>query len=272
MLRQRVLTALVLAPLAVWGILALPGIWFAGVLGIIVTLGAWEWTNLIGLRTGGRLAYTVALPCIMLALFPLLNDPDSMVAVGVVGLAWWLAATVSILRFPGGGEFWREHRGARASAGLFVLIPAWASLVVLHQTPSGPGFVLLLALLIWGADTGAYFAGRAFGRHKLAPQVSPGKTWEGVGGGALFALLVASVGGIWLEPLGGLPAFLLLVLVTIAFSVLGDLAESMFKRLMDVKDSGGLLPGHGGILDRIDSLTAAAPIFALGLYGLGRLA
>jgi phosphatidate cytidylyltransferase len=134
----------------------------------------------------------------------------------------------------------------------------------------GPGYVILLFLLIWGADTGAYFAGRAFGKHKLAARVSPGKTWEGVFGGMLLALTVALGATQWLEPAGQLVPFLVLVAVTVAISVLGDLAESLFKRIADVKDSGGLLPGHGGVLDRIDSLTAAAPVFTLGLIWLSR--
>ena len=122
--------------------------------------------------------------------------------------------------------------------------------------------------VVWGADTGAYFAGRAFGRHKLAPRVSPGKTWEGVAGGAVLALLVAWVGTIWLEPVGGYAAFLVLVLLTVMISILGDLMESLFKRVADLKDSGGLLPGHGGVMDRIDSMTAAGPFFVLGLLWL----
>ena len=125
-------------------------------------------------------------------------------------------------------------------------------------------------LLIWGADSGAYFAGRAFGKRKLAPKVSPGKSWEGVIGGLLTALVAAVIATQWLGAVGGLAGFLALVAVTVFISVLGDLSESLFKRVMALKDSGGILPGHGGVLDRIDSLTAAAPIFALGLLWLSR--
>lgn len=270
MLRQRVITALILAPLAIWAILALPTAWFALLMGLIVVMGAWEWTRLVGLTGGGRVVYSTGVAVVLGLLYPLLAQSESMVAAGAVAVAWWLAALFCVVRFPDGTEFWRTRPAARALAGFFVLVPAWAALVFLQRVP-GPGYVLLLVMLIWAADTGAYFAGRAFGRHKLAPRVSPGKTWEGVAGGALLALAVGAVGMALLEPAGGIAVFLLLCLVAVGFSILGDLSESMFKRIMNVKDSGGLLPGHGGVLDRIDSLTAAAPMFALGIYALGVL-
>ncbi len=268
MLKQRVLTALILAPLAVWAILALPSPVFALLFGVIMLLGAWEWTRLIGFTSmGGRFGYVATIALLMVGLFPMMSMPGSIVALGASAMVWWIAALVSVLRYPAGIEVWRQNKVARALAGGFVLVPAWGCLVLLQHAP-GPGFVLLLMVLIWGADTGAYFAGRRWGRHRLAPSVSPGKTWEGVGGGAAVALLAGAVGWLWLRPETALPGFIVLCGVTIAFSVLGDLSESMFKRMMNIKDSGGLLPGHGGILDRIDSLTAAAPVFALGFYGL----
>ncbi|MFP4131728.1 MAG: phosphatidate cytidylyltransferase, partial [Thiohalospira sp.] len=150
------------------------------------------------------------------------------------------------------------------AAGLVALIPAWFSLVHLHGTTDGPWWVLALMFLIWGADTGAYFAGRALGRHRLAPSVSPGKTWEGAIGGLALALLagtaVAMAAGLAI-PTG----FSLVAAVTVAASVVGDLGESLLKRAADRKDSGTLFPGHGGVLDRVDSLLAATPVFVLGL-------
>lgn len=272
MLRQRVLTALVLAPLAIGSVLALPTFGFSLLLGVIVLLAGWEWSRLVGWDSAAaRLAYSFTLGALMLGLYPLLSEGASVVIPGAVGLLWWLVALTAVWRFPTGSAVWQRFQLARSLAGALILVPAWACLVLLQQAP-GPGFVLLLLILIWGADTGAYFAGRRWGRHRLAPRVSPGKTWEGVGGGAALALGAGLVGWFWLQPDPALLPFLALCGVTIAFSVLGDLSESMFKRLMAVKDSGGLLPGHGGILDRIDSLTAAAPVFALGLYGLERLA
>jgi phosphatidate cytidylyltransferase len=148
-----------------------------------------------------------------------------------------------------------------------VLVPAWLALVVLHE--HAPQLVLLLILLVVAADVGAYFGGRKFGRHKLAPAVSPGKTWEGVAGGLVAAMLMATAGIYWLH-LTPLPFFALSALVVVA-SIVGDLTESMFKRHAGLKDSGSLLPGHGGVLDRVDSVTAAAPFFLIGLERLGLL-
>jgi phosphatidate cytidylyltransferase len=172
-----------------------------------------------------------------------------------------------IVRYPAGSDFWRRNTFARAVAGLLVIVPMWLGVALIHADP-GPAYVLVLMLLVWGADTGAYFAGRAFGRHKLAPHVSPGKSWEGVAGGMAMTVAVAAMASWLLHPMMGAPLFILLSLVTVAFSILGDLQESMFKRIVDLKDSGGLLPGHGGVLDRIDSLTAASPVFALGVAWL----
>ncbi|WP_303904094.1 phosphatidate cytidylyltransferase [Thiohalomonas denitrificans] len=268
MLKQRILTALILAPLAAWAILALPSAFFALLLGVIMLLGAWEWTRLVGLNSNaGRFMYMAAVALLIGILYPLTAAPSSVVVIGVSAVAWWGVALVAVLRYPAGIKALRQSRTTRALAGVLVLVPAWGCLVILQRAP-GPGFVLLLVVLIWGADTGAYFAGRRWGRHRLAPRVSPGKTWEGVAGGVAVALAAGAVGWFWLRPEVMLPGFLFLCGLTIASSVLGDLSESMFKRMMNVKDSGGLLPGHGGILDRIDSLTAAAPVFALGLYGL----
>jgi phosphatidate cytidylyltransferase len=155
-------------------------------------------------------------------------------------------------------------------SGLLVLIPAWAGLVWIHQLSRGPYLVLFLLVLIWIADSGAYFAGRRWGRRKLAPLVSPGKTREGaygaLAGGLLWGGVLAALYGVSVPQQGCL---VLLCLLTVVASIVGDLYESLSKRERGVKDSGSLLPGHGGILDRIDSLTAAAPVFALGLHLIG---
>lgn len=269
MLRQRILTALVLAPLAVWAILALPVTGFALLFAVVMLMGGWEWSRLVGLTAvPARLGYVAAVAAGMALLWPLLPAGDSAVAVGLVALSWWLVAFVVVIRYPEGAGVWKAHPSARAAAGLFTLLPAWAGLVLLRQGP-GAELVLLLVLLVWGADTGAYFAGRRFGRRKLAPLVSPGKTWEGVAGGLLLSFLIAILGWRMIAPGVEAGPFLVVALIVVLFSILGDLLESLFKRLMEVKDSGGLLPGHGGVLDRIDSLTAAAPLFAYGLYVIG---
>ncbi len=270
MLKQRIITALILAPLALWGIWSLASDTLALILGVIFSLGAWEWSRLVGLQgKPARAAYTLLFPLAFYLLHPLLSQGNWPQFVLVLSLMWWTMALMSVLSYPRSAVLWQGSVLARAIAGLFVLIPSWAALVLLHSL-FDHGYFILLACIIWGADTGAYFAGRAFGKRKLAPKVSPGKSWEGVIGGLVVALAVSAVATHWLTPVGGYFAFFTLVLITVFVSVLGDLMESLFKRVMNLKDSGGILPGHGGVLDRIDSLTAAAPIFTLGLLWLSR--
>jgi phosphatidate cytidylyltransferase len=177
--------------------------------------------------------------------------------------AWWLVATLWVIFAPTAGT-----RGLAAMAGVLVLVPAALGLGKLAElAPNGQLLLLFLLVLIAAADIGAYFGGRRFGRHKLAPRVSPNKTWEGFWSGVLAAGCAALVGG-WLLEVPWLPWLGVCVVVALA-SVVGDLAESMFKRQAGLKDSSSLLPGHGGVLDRLDSLSAAAPAFLLGLMVLG---
>jgi phosphatidate cytidylyltransferase len=186
-----------------------------------------------------------------------------------ITLAWWLIALILVALYPRASQTWGQSVWMRGAMGLLVLIPCWRAINVIHGAEDGPYKLLFLFVLIWGADTFAYFAGRQWGKHKLAPNVSPGKTVQGLCG-ALFGTTVITVGALVLL---GIPqqfwlCGMVLSMVTVLFSVLGDLFESMLKRNVGLKDSGQLLPGHGGILDRIDSLTAAAPIFALGAIGM----
>ena len=264
MLKQRILTALILIPLVVWAVLQLPTHLFAALLAVLVLMGAWEWSNLAGLES--PVARVVYVALVALALWLVWWWHGQPVAQGVLALAFagWLLA----LAWIGRPDFARGNQLLKAVAGVWVLVPAWLGLVLLHARPAlGPQLVLFLMVLIWVADSGAYFADRRWGRHKLAPRVSPGKTWEGVYGALAACSLVALLGAWWME---GSPrelvSFLLICLVTILFSIAGDLLESLMKRQRGIKDSGRLLPGHGGVLDRVDSLTAAAPVFVLGLY------
>jgi phosphatidate cytidylyltransferase len=159
-------------------------------------------------------------------------------------------------------------RLAAGLAGVLVLVPCWLAMVAILSVPGrGPALTLLALCMVFGADIGAYFAGRRFGRVKLAPQVSPGKTWEGFIGGVLLTALVGGFGGAML----GMPAAVMVPvgLGLSALSVVGDLTESMFKRSIGAKDSSNLIPGHGGVLDRLDSITAAMPFFALAMSWLG---
>ncbi|PAV24839.1 phosphatidate cytidylyltransferase [Tamilnaduibacter salinus] len=274
MLRTRIITALILAPIAIGGIFFLPPLGFALFTGAIITVGAWEWANMAGITHPlGRVGYALALAAILFALF--LTPPVPILA---VALLWWVLALVMVVLYPRGRRTWRPV-AFKALFGVLVLVPAWVGLnhlrsgdFQLAETGNNLLLILYTFCIVWVADIGAYFAGRAFGRAKLAPRVSPGKSWAGVWGGlaavALLAILVAWAAGcspaqaLWLTAVS---------LVAGAFSVLGDLIESLFKRVRGIKDSSGLLPGHGGIMDRVDSLTAAIPIFALGITLMGWL-
>ncbi len=265
MLKQRLLTAAILIPLFVWAILALPNSYFALLFGVIAILGANEWTRLADISAGFQQGiYSAAVAITLGLMWPLLQSEGYGVTI-VLGstVLWWVVVLLMVLNYPKGSLL--QNRGFKGIAGFWLLPPCWLALVTLHgHGESGPAYVLFMLTLIWMADSAAYFVGRAWGNKKMAPNVSPGKTMAGlygaVVGGALWSLL-----GIYLlQPAYG-AWFILLCMVTVLFSVLGDLAESMFKRNAGVKDSGNLLPGHGGVLDRIDSVTAAAPVFVFGL-------
>jgi phosphatidate cytidylyltransferase len=267
-LKQRFISALVGVPLVVLVVLKLDLSGFALVAALAMLLAAWEWGALIPLQhIAMRIAYLLlTLSCIAVTW----SFAQSDVLVDFVlwsALAWWLFVLYWITRPALGGEATPVHTLAKALLGLGLMISTWLALVVLHSRPDhGPHWVLYVLVLVWVADSGAFFAGRQFGRNKLAPRVSPGKTWEGVLG-ALAACSLFAFGYARFIDLQGsaLAGFVLVCLVTVLFSIAGDLLESLLKRQQGVKDSGTLIPGHGGILDRIDSLLAAAPVFLLGL-------
>jgi phosphatidate cytidylyltransferase len=269
MLKQRLLTAVILVPLLVWGIIALPTTYLAVLLGVVIAQGAWEWSGLMQMPRGSqRAVYLVTtIICIGMAGYALTLPTNNWLSLPGISLLWWLFATIWILRYPRNTKCW-SRMAMQGMIGILILVPAWISVIALHDSgEQGPYWLLYLLSLIWVADSSAYFGGRRFGKHKLAPQVSPGKSWEGVlsaliatGFYALFAanwFHVSGNGNQWL-------VFVVLSMVTVMFSIMGDLAESMFKRHAGKKDSGNLLPGHGGVLDRIDSITAAAPVFLMG--------
>jgi phosphatidate cytidylyltransferase len=271
MLWQRVLTALVLAPLVAAGILYLDSEMLALVLGLIVLRGAYEMGRLANLRNPSALAgYIVAVAVVLWLTRRYLPAGDIELMQWVMAV-WWLVMTVMLVTRRSALRPVRATRPAILLLGGVVLVSAWISIVALHATgPRGPALMLFLFVLIWVADSGAYFAGRAFGKRKLSPFVSPGKTWAGAAGAALGAVVGVSllVASGWAGELPLVPLMALGVLVT-AVSIGGDLWESRLKREAGVKDSGHLLPGHGGVLDRVDSLLAAAPVFALGVGLIG---
>lgn len=269
MLKDRILTALVLAALVAGALFGLSAAGFGIALLAVVLPAAWEWARLAGFTAArARWSYAGAVLALILACWPLVGHRGFVGGVLAVAVAGWIGALLWLKRFADGPD--RPHRpGAVAAAGLVVLVAPWVALVALRGD-YGPGYVLFLMLLVWAADIGAYFAGRRWGRRKLAPAISPGKTWEGALGGGFATLLLALAGAPALAAAGGWPGFVAVCMVTVVFSIVGDLFESMMKRRCGLKDSGSLLPGHGGVLDRVDSLSAAAPVFLLGLYGVGR--
>ena len=267
MLKQRVITALVLLPIALGGFFLLDGAAFALFIAAVIGLGAWEWARLAGLPgQAQRVAYAALVGVLLLGLYQL---PQLARLVLVVGVVWWGVATVLVLRYPASSRYWAGVPG-KLLIGLLILLPAWQGLVLLKQWPLANSLILAVMVLVWAADIGAYFSGKAFGKRKLAPQVSPGKSWEGLLGGLLTSLLLTLITGLYRGWGGGA---LLLALagaaLVVLISVVGDLTESMFKRQSGIKDSSNLLPGHGGVLDRIDSLTAAVPVFAALLWLAG---
>ncbi|OMH39163.1 phosphatidate cytidylyltransferase [Motiliproteus sp. MSK22-1] len=267
MLKKRILTASVLAPIVLICVFWFPLEYFQWFVALVMCLGAWEWANLSGLEDMiQRWLYAAALTAFLpvLVLFPL---PSGVLL--FIACLFWLLGLIWVRGYPGSSDQWGGVL-QRTLMGVAVLIPTWHALVFLKAVAPAGGLLLLLMLLVWGADIGAYFAGRTWGRSKLAPAVSPGKTMAGFYGGLVTSLVIALVIGLYwqLKPLA-LLSLLLVCLVTALASVLGDLLESMVKRHRGIKDSSQLLPGHGGIMDRIDSLTAAAPVFALGISLVG---
>lgn len=269
MLKHRLLTALILIPLVIWGILKLPNDILALILALVIIQGGWEWSRLMQLAAiYQRGLFTLLVAACLGAGWSLLDFGETdWLAILVIGLFWWLLAILWVLTYPRTVARW-SPRGIQAVIGLLILVPTWIAVVWLHgSSANGPYLVLYLLSLIWVADSGAYFGGRRWGKRKLAPKVSPGKTWEGVASAVFASVLYAFLATQVFSISGSLLIFfVLLSLVTVSFSILGDLAESMFKRHAGVKDSGALLPGHGGVLDRIDSVTAAAPVFVVGLW------
>jgi len=264
MLKQRIITALCMLPVALTGFFWLQGGWFALFIAAVIGVGAWEWARLAGLETQRqRIGYAGGL---LLLLWLLWLLPQLAGAVLALAVLWWLLAIALVFSYPDSVRLWQSRR-ARLLIGLPILLPAWQGLVLLKQWPEGNSLILAVMLLVWTADVGAYFSGRRFGRRKLARQVSPGKSWEGVYGGLAASLLLTLLVGLYDDwSARGLMLALLGVTLVVLISVIGDLTESMFKRQAGLKDSSNLLPGHGGILDRIDSLTAAVPMFAVLLW------
>ncbi len=265
MLKQRIITAIVLGAIIVWAIFKLPNHLLALVFAVITILGAWEWASLIRpSQISWKIIYVVFTGALILVTWEF-AEPHHVRTILLVAGLWW-ASVVILLAFY--EPNWLQSdwlQRVLEFSGFIVLIPAWLALKSLHNLD--PKKLMYLLALIWVADIAAYFVGKRFGKNKLAPDLSPGKSREGLWG-ALMASLILSIIGVYLFELDKKVwiYFGCLCFLTALISVVGDLYESLLKRKAGVKDSGRILPGHGGVLDRIDSLTAAAPGFVLGLY------
>ena len=277
MLKQRVITAVIMAGLflAAVAFMSLP--WLALIFGILICLGGWEWSRLCGWEAPAiRVLYVLVLAVVLGALYlycQLGADPQREQVQPFLGLAclWWSLALLWVKGYPGSAVYWRTL-AMRNLMGLLVLGSAWMAAVYLLSFPRGGGLIVVMVLIGASADIGAYFTGKTWGRHKLAEAVSPKKTWEGFWGGMACCALLALL--LWSQLPNqqahiSLIAVLVVTLTTGLASVVGDLTVSMVKREAGAKDSGSLLPGHGGVLDRLDSLCGAAPVFALGLLLAG---
>lgn len=267
MLKQRIMTALVLLPLVILAILYLPDPAFALLWAAVLNLAAWEWSVLSKLTSLiSRITWLFMINLVLMLLWFSIDDRSITDTVILLAAGFWLLVVVALL-FDITKRMTNLSPVAYCSisllVGVFVIVPAWQALVLLHK--SQPSSVLLVFCLVWAADTGAYFAGRRFGKRKLAPSISPGKSWEGVIGGLLFSLVLVYVWSL----MNGVSqteqlAFIIIAMIAVMVSVYGDLLESVFKRVSGIKDSGQILPGHGGIMDRLDSITAAGPVFVAG--------
>lgn len=288
MLKQRILSAIVMILLVLLALFSLSPLPFTLTLAVLIVLGMWEWAQFAGLKRSVSRAI-VAFTTFGLLLFPIMAATqqiqasrfltDETTPLLFLGCLWWLFALFLVVRYPTSAKWWTNSISSKFIFGICTLLPFFIGTLALrfyqYNTDEYRGVWLLMYvfLLVWGADSGAYFVGKALGKHKLAPQVSPGKSIEGAFGGLLTSALIAfaflhfSPENVFGREITLVP-FMVLSAITVAVSILGDLTESMFKRQVGIKDSSQLIPGHGGILDRIDSLTAAVPVFATGFFFL----
>ena len=269
MIVQRILAAVVMAPLVVAALLLLNTPYVAAICAVLFLGGLWEWSRLVGVvKPVQRAVYLTANIALMAALAWGGLRLFGMIA--LIGVLWWLFAAIWLWNSDYGRDGGVRARALKLAAGALSIVPAWCALVLLHHGDSartlgdadGPRWALLTLAIVWAADSAAYFVGVNWGRRKLIPHVSPGKTWAGLWGGVAGALAAGLLGAWWLLGMrpAQLPWMIVLILATVAASVVGDLFESLMKRHSGLKDSGTLIPGHGGVLDRIDSVLAALPV------------
>ncbi len=273
MLLPRVITALILLPLLLGAIFGLSTAHLYLAFSLVGMVAAWEWCGFMGLsQLAARAGYVAAMALTLAGLWWLTAGAADARWPALASLLWWCAAFVLVLRFPASFPKGPWSIARMAPLGLLLIAATLITVAALHAQANGPWRLMFMLFIVFAADVGAYLVGRNYGRRKLAPAVSPGKSIEGAIGGLVLVALWAGAAGSYVFQIDSLAQLALLIAVSVftaAVSVIGDLTESLFKRLRGLKDSGTLLPGHGGFLDRIDSILAAAPVFYLGVTLIG---
>jgi phosphatidate cytidylyltransferase len=259
MLKTRIITAVISLVILMTVLFVVPAVVAELFIAVLILVGAWEWSCFLNIKSnGGRYLYTAVIAALMAVTVSVLATYTDQIL--LAACVWWFVAFIWTFFFPTPITV-----AIRWICGALVLVPLFVALLALYKV--SPQFLLFSLIIVWAADMGAYFAGKQFGRVKLAPSISPGKTWEGVIGGLVLVVALSLAWAHYAEL--QMAVVVPFCLAVAALSVVGDLTISMFKRTAGVKDSGTLFPGHGGVLDRVDSVAAAAPLFALGLYWLG---
>jgi len=273
MLKQRIITALILAVLVVWALFGLPDHLLLVLFSAVILAGAWEWSRLASIDKGTtQLLFVIAQAGLIALCWWLIQNYFEIVPyILTSAVLGWFVIMFWLALYERGKLVIQLSQAYRCLLGLLLLSVCFLSIativLVFNQDRES---ILLLFLLIWGADVAAYFTGKAFGKSKLAPKISPGKSWQGVGGALLMTIVITSLTWQMLNyPLSLLPKLILFSLLVVILSIVGDLFESVLKRQVGMKDSSNLLPGHGGILDRIDSMISASPVYVLGMILLG---
>lgn len=285
LLKQRILTAAVLLPLAFFWLFGMSFSFFIGTAVVLYALAAREWAGFTKLKS--KVFYVASYVLILAGsmfitpieqLMTAAEIPFAIILMLLLGCLWWCVATVMVKQYPNAQHWWKNNDVLQWFFGLFTLLPFFWSLLVLRsqnyqsEQTYGSWVLLFVMSLVWVADSGAYFTGKNWGKHKMLPAVSPNKTIEGLIGGLSASILLAVIIA-WFGQESTHQTLVIIVssVVAVLASVLGDLAESLFKREAGIKDSGSLLPGHGGIMDRIDSLTAALPTFVFTFWLLNSI-
>lgn len=270
-MKQRIITALLVTPIAVATILLLPTVALAMFIAVLCLIAFWEWSRLSGMRSRPIRAALVASLAVLMIVVWFGIDTWLWWFVVSAGAIWWLFAFLWLRSYSFAAAPTRENTAIKLLAGYLAILPSWAALTKIHlMQPSPHTWALYSLAIVWAADTFAYIVGKRWGRNKLAAKISPGKTIEGVYGALVGSALFTFIGG-WLLDVrdGQLIGLILLAMICVLFSIVGDLFESLIKRHANVKDSGAMFPGHGGVFDRLDGVFAALPIFALGKSLLG---